>query len=259
MVCRSYIFLNLLLSSFSLEYGVRKYIKDFSGYSGISLSWYSPCPDVWTVTVSGPAICFPWHSESQDCVLFSTSFDINEVNELYVNIKTDTRNCSAIEMMDIWKCTGKFNVSVHYETFENNFISFVIPDEIPQQIEHSYRSGTFYKTDDDISFSVKQKYNRLKLGFQGPFYCGQLKSVSVYYYLCPAKTSALVDFPEVPAPNKTLSSSISVGTCTKNAVTKYGDHSLFMKCYYNGTAEVLGSCQCEAGYTNFYEKKRCKG
>ena len=181
MVCRSYIFLNLLLSSFSLEYGVRKYIKDTSGYSGISLSWYSPCPNVWTFD-SGPGTCFPKHPESQDCVLFSTSFDINEVNELYVNIKTETRNCSATEMMDFWKCTGKFNVSVHYETFENNFISFVIPDEIPQQIEHSYHTGIFYKTDDVISFSVKQKYNRLKLGFQGPFYCGQLESVSVYYY-----------------------------------------------------------------------------
>lgn len=254
MVSRSYIFFNVILSSCSLEYGVRKHIKHISDYSG---SWYNPCPNLWSLTDGKYATCFPRSSETKYCVLFSTSCDINEVNELYVNIKTETRNCSSVE--DLWKCTGKFNVSVHYETAENNFISSVLPDEIPKQIEHIYRNGIFYETDDDISFSRIQKYNRFKLGFHAPFYCGVIKSVSVYYYSCPAKTNVLVDFLEVPAPSKTSSPNTSVGTCTKNAVTKYGNHSLFMKCYYNGTFEVLGSCQCEAGYTNFYEKKRCKG
>ena len=251
MLRRSYIYFNLLLSSCSLEYGVRKYIKDTSGYSGIN--WYSPCQDVWALENGRFGACFPKPLERQYCVLLSKSYNIHEVNELYINIKTETRNCSTVKY---FKCTGKFNVSVHYETIEN---SFVIPDEIPKQIEHSYLTGMFYKTDDDINFSVKQKYSRLKLGFQAPFYCGVVESVSVYFYLCPAKTNALVDFPEVPAPSKILSPAISVGMCTKNAVTKYGDNSLFMKCYYDGTFEVLGSCQCEAGYTNSYEKKTCKG
>ena len=69
----------------------------------------------------------------------------------------------------------------------------------------------------------------------------------------------LVDFLEVPAPSKTSGPYISVATCAENAVKKNSSHHLSMKCYYNGTFEVWGSCQCEAGYTNFYEKKRCKG
>ena len=97
----------------------------------------------------------------------------------------------------------------------------------------------------------------MKPGFQAPFYCGTINYVSVYYYLCPAKTSARVDFTEVTAPSKKSSPSISVGTCTKNAVKRSGSHHLFMKCYYNGTFEVCGGCTCEAGYTK--NKKICKG
>ena len=257
MVCRSYIFLNLLLSSCSLEYGLRKYLTDTSGYSGMSRRWYSPCPHLWVSEANVYIACYPKNPETQDCVLLSSLYNINEVNELYVNIKTETRNCSTFE--DFYRCTGKFNVSVHYETIDHNFIRFTLPNEVPKQIEHSLGTGEFYETDDDISFSVNQNYNRLKLGFQASFYCGTLKSVSVYYYLCPAKTNALVDFPEVFAPSKISSPSTSVGTCTKNAVKKYSGHGLFMKCYYNGTVEVLGGCKCEAGFTNFYEKKRCKG
>ena len=258
MVCRSYMFFNLLLFSYSVEYGVKKYITDISGYSGINPRWYSPCPNTWgAVTNARLNACFPKRPDTQFCVLLSSSYNISKVNELYVNIKTETRNCSSIR--DIYRCTGKFNVSVHYETVEHDLIPFVLPNEIPKQIKHSLGSGEFYKTDDDISFSVKQDYNRLKLGFQAPFYCGVFESVSLYYYLCPAKTNALADFSEVLAPSKISSPSISVGTCTKNAVKKYGDHSLFMKCYYNGTAEVFGGCECEAGFTNFHEKKRCQG
>ena len=101
------------------------------------------------------------------------------------------------------------------------------------------------------------KTNNDLLCFKAPFYCGTINYVSVYNCLCPAKTNALVDFTEVTAPSKKSSPSISVGTCTKNAVKRSGSHHLFMKCYYNGTFEVCGGCKCEAGYTK--NKKICKG
>ena len=89
------------------------------------------------------------------------------------------------------------------------------------------------------------------------FYCGTINYVSVYNCLCPEKTNALVDFTEVTAPSEKSSPSISVGTCSKNAVKRSGSHHLFMKCYYNRTFEVFSGRECEAGYTK--NKKICKG
>ena len=137
-----------------------------------------------------------------------------------------------------------------------NLEIFALSDKIPKKM---LKPNTgFIHSNDDISFSINQNYNHLKLGLQSHFYCGNIRSISVYYYLCPAKTNALVDFLEVPAPSKTSSPYISVGTFTENAVKKNSSHHLSLKCYYSGTFEVFGGCECEAGYTNFYEKKRCQ-
>ena len=136
-----------------------------------------------------------------------------------------------------------------------------MPDEILGEVlKFRWSFGErwlFYYTNDDVSFSVDQNYKSMKLGFQAPFYCGIITSIPVYYYLCPAKTNALIDVPEVTAPSKILSPPISVGTCTKNAVKRSESHHLFMKCYYNGTFEVFGGCECEAGYTK--NRNICKG
>ena len=128
---------------------------------------------------------------------------------------------------------------------------FPLSDKIPPKLLKP--TTGFILSIDNISFSIKQNYNRLKLGFQSHFYCGNIRSISVYSYLCPAKTNVLVGFVKVLAP----STSVSVGTCTENAVKKSSSHRLSMKCYYNGTVVIFGGCECEAGYTNFYEKKRC--
>lgn len=48
-----------------------------------------------------------------------------------------------------------------------------------------------------------------------------------------------------------------IGTCTKNAVKKSSHQNLSMKCYYNGTAEMLGGCECETGYTK--KENICEG
>ena len=127
------------------------------------------------------------------------------------------------------------------------------------QKKSKFDTRLFYDANDDVSFSVDQNYKSLKFGLQAPYYCGTIMNVSVYYYLCPSQTIELVDLPKVIAPSKISSPYISVGTCTKNAVKKNNSLPLARKCYYNGTIEMIGSCECEAGFTNFYEKKRCKG
>ena len=253
MVCRSYILVSLVLSSCSLEYGVKKYLIDSKGYLGISQFWdNSWCHIIWSVSISGIYTCFPKKPEKVNCTVLSLSYNVREAKELYVNIQTETAECAHI---NIKSCIGKFHLSVHYQISESNYKRFIFPDEIPKKVFN--KIARFLYTNDTVSFSVDQNYKIIKLGFQGPFYCGKIKSISVYYYLCPAKTNALVDFLEVTAPSKISSPSISVGTCTKNAVKRSSTHHLLMKCYYDGTAEVLGGCECKAGYTK--SKNKCEG
>ena len=243
MLIKSYISISLILSSSSLEYGVRKYLKDAKGYLGISKSWTLPCKSLWAFLNGGITTCYPKEPKETNCTALSVPYNVHEAKELYINIQTETRNCKNITDSS---CTGKFILSVHYQINENDFERVILPDEIPKK---KFGTGLFFRASDDISFSIEENRKSLQLGFQAPHYCGAIQNVSVYYYLCPAKTNALVDFPEVSAPNKSLSPYISVGTCTKNAVKKSSSQRLSMTCYYNGTFEVFGGCECEAGYT----------
>ena len=259
MVFRSYYLFNLILLSCSLEYGEIKYLKDSKGFLGINQQWKFGCRSVWsfstpaTVKKVGLITCFPKQSEEINCTALSGLYNVNEIKELYVNIQTETRDCLDLKIKNFTNCTGKFSLSVHYQINRNDFKRVVLPDEIPRKSA----AKNFYVTNDNLSFSVEQKYKSFKLGFQAPFYCGNINSVSLYYYLCPAQTNALVDFSKVFAPSKITSPYVSVGTCTKNAVKKGSSHRLYMKCYYNGTAEVFGGCECEAGYTK--NKGKCVG
>ena len=255
MVWRSYILVSLILSSCSLEYGVKQYLIDSKGYGGISIEWnYNECQGIWSYGSGHISTCFlKIPKEKANCILLSLSYKINGVRGLYMNIQTETRDC--MNLTDDINCTGKFSLSVNYPISGNDFKRVIFPDEIPLNIYK--REGVFYAANDTVSVSVDQNYKSMKLGFQAPFYCGVIKSVSVYYYLCPAKTNALIDFSEVTAPSKILSPNTYFGKCTRNAVEKSSSRYLSMKCYYNGTAEVFGVCECEAGYTK--NKKLCKG
>ena len=255
IVRRIYILVSLILSSCSLEYGVKEYLIDPEGFRKTSHLWNnSACPGIWSHNSGDITTCFPKvHEEEANCILLSLSYKINEVRELYMNIQTETRDCATLN--NSINCTGKFSVSVNYPINGNDFKRVILPDEIPLYIYSKKRR--FYVTNDTVSFSVDQNYNSLKLGFQAPFYCGKIKYVSVYHYLCPTKTNALVDFSEVPAPSKISSPYTSLGTCTRNAVKKSSSRYLSMNCYHNGTAEVFGGCECESGYTK--NKNFCKG
>ena len=251
---RSCILVSLILSSCSLEYGMIESLKDSKGHHGISSFLNNNrCRQTWSALPSGIATCFPKVSGKENCMVLSSSYNVREAKELYVNIQTETRVCT--HLIDFKNCTGKFHLSVHYQINESIYKSFILPDEIPKNVSH--KRTRFIHANDIVSFSVDQNYKSMKLGFQAPFYCGVIQSVSVYYYICPANTNALVDFLKVTAPSKVSSPSISVGTCTKNAVKRSSSHHLSRKCYYNGTAEVFGDCECEAGYTK--NKKRCIG
>lgn len=256
MVCRSYILVNLVLSSCSLEYGLKKPLKGKSGPRGINTNWQQPdCSEMWNVDKSVLTTCYPKPLQTKNCIQKSEPYNITGINELYVNIQTETRNCSTLKNYS--DCTGKFSISIYYEKSQTKF---VLPDEIPRNIVPSIvPQKIFFQTNDDVGFSVDRNYKSLKLGFQAPSYCGRITSISLYFYICPSNTNALVKFSEVPAPNKISSPLQSFGTCIDNAIQRSSSLVLSRKCYYNGSFEVVGSCECEAGYTNFYNSKKCQG
>ena len=253
-----HILVNLISVTCSLEYGVKKPLNDIMGFPGISLNWNNKCPKIWNVAKDRISSCYPRNPKFKNCGQLSELYNITGINELYFNIQTETRNCSNLASYS--DCTGKFNVSVYYEVREKDFKDFVFSDEIPKKVVPSESlAEPFYKTDDVVGFSVNQNYKRLKLGFQAPSYCGAITSVSLYFYICPANTRALVKFAEVNAPSKISSPLESFGICIDNAIKISSSHVLSRKCYYNGSFEVVGGCECDAGYTNFYDEKKCQG
>lgn len=118
---------------------------------------------------------------------------------MFIYIEAVTRTCCTVSN-DI-KCTGKLILSLYYEMAGKDLEIFAFSDKI---LKKMLKPNTVYiHSNDDISFSINQNYNHLKLELQSHFYCGSIRSISVYYYLCPAKTNVLVDLLEVPAPSKT--------------------------------------------------------
>ena len=164
MARRSCILVSLILSSCSLEYRVKKYLLDLKGYEGIT-SFLDDihCLRTWSITNSGMTTCLSKDTEEENCTVLSVSYNVSEAKELYVNIKTETRDCTSINFID--KCTDKFNLSVHYQINENDFKRVILPDEIPTKNTNFGERWLFYHANDDVNFSVDQNYKSMKLGF----------------------------------------------------------------------------------------------
>ena len=145
MVHGSCILVSLILSSCSIEYGVKKYLIDSKGYRGISVHWdIAHCFGIWSFSPYGITTCFPKDPDEGNCTVLSASYNIRKVKELYVNIKTLTRSCAKINFFN--NCTGKFNLSVHYQKNVNDFERVIIPDVIPKKkIQVLAKDGAFMK------------------------------------------------------------------------------------------------------------------
>lgn len=205
----------------------------------------------WIVASDKATICSSnIISSKKNCTVVSGLYDLRKVNELFVSVCTDTRKINKTDKV----VRRKFILLALYGSSQN-------PDEayttlvsiLPNSVFNTV--GDFFQTVDIISFSRNQSYSQVSLGLQDSSYCGTVKSISLFYYMCPANTAQLVDFTEEAAPNKTARQKKFIGKCTTNAVKK--SSSLSMICYFNGTFEVFGSCECRAGFMN--RKNKCEG
>ena len=250
----------LLWTSFSslyLSLQVREKLQllDEYGKSGISSTWRSSsigeCTDGWSLGNYLISRCFSSQCMLKGCVILSSRYFVNTTKELFIEIETETRNRSASKE----PCENTFLVFANLDSNHLNKTGIrVFIGKIPQN-KTLQPVGMFFETIDTISFSKDQGYDYVMVGFDGSSYCGTVRSFSIYHYICPGNTIELVDFVRQAAPIKSLSPKTLVGKCTNFAVER--SSPLTMKCYFNGSFEVFGSCECHPGYTNV--SRKCQG
>lgn len=253
-----------LLDCFSFKVEVKvKLLPDIDPKEGIiSTDWKHSIPNSscsvssWEPSKGQAATCIIGSSLSENCTLVSPEYDVTKADELFITIAVETRNCSALSKDKI--CKETFSLLAFYRDSKKEskaFTKFLGSIPASPLTTSVLPSGQFIKTKSVINFSRDQRYSHLKLGFQESSYCGTVGPVSMFYYECPAKTSELVDFDDASAPNKSASPKIITGNCTDDAVPE--NYPLDMKCYYNGTFVVFGSCKCKAGFEKAHSK--CQG
>ena len=241
---------NLLLTSLVLCFpfkGMVKFnISDTNGEFGITSKWETDketfCRTYgWFFANEKVFVCD--FSRSENCTIVSPPYNITEANELFINITTETRNCNTISK----PCQQVFLLLALYADIK------IYLGMVPSPPYTS--SSNFSKASTIINFSKDQRYKEVQLGLQETLYCGTVESFSVFYYKCPVATSELVDFEEEVAPNKSASPKKLIGKCTSNAIQKSA--FLLMRCFFDGTVQVSGRCECKAGFTN--HSNECKG
>lgn len=231
-------FLSLYLS---MQVAQKTQIFDEYGMTGISSLWTSTNNYCWNVGGSRIMTCSLDQNIGKDCIIVSNRYYVNTTEELFVEIKTLTRNRTTF---------------VVFATFGSNKLNKTKIDNIAK-IPHNitfHEIGFFFKATDTFSFVKYQGYDYLTVGFDGISYCGEVASFSMYYYICP-ESIKLVEFVREPAPMKSSSPKMLVGKCTNFAMET--SSPLTMRCYFNGSFEVLGSCECRPGFTNV--KMKCQG
>ena len=242
---------SLLLTSLVLCFPFKSLVKvrisDANGKFGINNGWVPDkkifCRAHGWYHLTGGKVQACDFSRTENCTLVSPPYNFTEANEWFINVTTETRNCNTTDKI----CQQSFDLLAFYGDIKI-YLGMVPSPPYTSSLE-------FLKTSTVISFSKDQMYRKVQLGFQEALYCGTVKSLSVFYYKCPTRTSELVDFQEEAAPSKSASPKELIGNCTSNAISK--SFMLLMRCYFDGTVKVFGSCECEAGFTN--HNNECKG
>ena len=181
------------------------------------------------------------------CTFFFLQYNVIIGNEWFGNFQIYSRYFAN-------ESNSRFELRVLYDYMDEQEIG-----KLPKTI---LNSPGFQESKDVINFTIDKRYKNLSLGVWGPNFCGTFKLIRFYYYQCPSSTRALVNFKATLAPSKNSSSILLKGNCADNSVQNNNRPSLSMKCYYNGSYEVFGSCSCKAGFSNFHNgmhENNCKG
>ena len=196
----------------------------------------------------------------QLCKLKSPFLKINGANMVSVNMDFEMINCF-YESSKRKDCSNNFHVNVYAgkeDELNNNNI---------EKLYHSTKVVRAKKVDtsiksfeNNITFFVNDLQGldgiRLEIENMPKTACANIKSITVYYYMCPSKSGNLVNFKRTAAPDKNTEMLKVSGSCIDNSVIKSGSDT-YMNCYYNGSFELFGGCSCKAGYEKI--NRNCQG
>ena len=241
---------SLFTSCLSLQDGQKILVRDAHGMTGFGPEWIE-LPERclasgWNVISSSISTC---SLVNETCTIVSTQYNVNEANELFIDVTTETR------LLIQKTCDNTVVLFVAYEFFKRRRVQVI--GNIPQFIP-SHLNNTFLKRREIINFSKDHAYDYIVVGLNKTCYCGRVSSFSIYYYNCPAMsaTNELIEFVQQAAPDISSSPRDVLGKCVKHAVqTSY--LQLAMKCFFNGSFEIRGRCECRPGFANV--NRKCEG
>ena len=186
---------------------------------------------------------FSYCKSRANCTVFFLQYNVITANQWFGDFEVESRGLDPAD-----ESFSRFQLLVLYDNIDEQKIG-----ELPKTISNS---SVFKKSNESINFPIDKRYKNLSLGVWGPNSCVTVKLVRFYYYQCPTSTIALVNFIATLAPSELSSPIVLKGNCADNAVQR--SPSLSMKCYYNRSYEVLGSCLCKAGFSNLDNGRKSK-
>ena len=258
-----FILIGVFLPISAMKNGMKIVLKNRKEYSEIFPGWRlnGVChSNRWYLLNNNIESCASVEKDEGICTIISGSFELNRINELFVSIETETRTDICSSGLDNRKCKNTFDLIVYYGNNGNIFTHVEHVETLPIYSKPLVRNDKFSKSYDVLSFKRNKNYKYIKLGLQTMNYCGAVKSVVLFYYLCNPRNLDefhLLDLADTNAPSEASSPLIIYGKCVRNAVQTFGSHPLTVKCHYNGSIEILGNCTCKPGYTNI--KRKCIG
>ena len=250
MVLCTLILVSLLFQCSSLKHKLKVENCDENHSSGLNPEWKADkCKSRWDIFNNKAVACNFNVITKENCLLVSGLYDVRKANELFIRISSESRTYNSTNKT----VRGTFSLLALYGGSRKSNEAFTIG--IFPNLTSDTLKDEFFQANDTISFSRNQSYSQVRLALQESLYCGNVRSISMFYYKCPSDTAELVNFKEEAAPNKSASPREVKGSCTNNTIQN--NSPLTMRCYFNGTFEVFGSCECKAGFTNLTNE--CKG
>ena len=225
-------------------------VRDIQGLQGINNNWEKVNTydtDYWLLANDKISTCYKNGDDGiTDCTILSLPYDVRNVSVLFVSVQTYTRTC----VSRVGVCVEQFELLLSNEN--KTFIEVLPRNKLPNK-----NSENFFTTDDTVQIVLDKRYSQIRLGFGRKYFCGTIKSISAFYYECPAIYNELVRFDKVTTPSMSDGVKTFEGKCIKNASPQNIETPLSMKCYPNGRFEVSGKCFWQPGYQ--LKNRICEG
>lgn len=141
--------------------------RDARGMTGIRPEWNASEKNTcllagWIVSFSSITTC---SFTKESCTVVSPQYIVNQANELFIDIATETRHCATLPGKT---CDNTFVLFVAYELYKRRTV------EIFHSISHL--SNKFFKRREIIHFSKDQAYEYIIVGLNASRYCGSVFS-----------------------------------------------------------------------------------